>query len=134
MNGCNAREGDIPSLEVVLLELLLSAGAVSIYPPDRVRSGPPTILLAVNSCGGVHMAAALRPRHCPRAGRPRMALWYSRIVSACSRLKWGRGVPRPVWSPGVGQAAPTAMGGPMPALAAPKFDVGSSYRLAPEWG
>ena len=63
-----------------------------------------------------------------------MALWYSRIVSACSRLKWGQGVPRPVWSPGVGQAAPTAMGAQMPALAAPKFDVGSSYRLAPEWG
>ena len=63
-----------------------------------------------------------------------MAWWYSRIVSACSRLRWGQGVPRPVWSPGVGQAAPTGMGAQMPALAAPKFDVGSSYRLAPEWG
>ena len=40
----------------------------------------------------------------------------------------------PVWSPGVGQAAPTVVGTQVPTLVAPRFDVSSPYRLAPEWG
>jgi hypothetical protein len=40
----------------------------------------------------------------------------------------------PMWAQGVGQAAPTVVGAQMLAPMAPRFDVGSLSRLAPEWG
>jgi len=39
-----------------------------------------------------------------------------------------------MWAQGVGQAAPTVVGAQMLAPMAPRFDVGSLSRLAPEWG
>ena len=67
-----------------------------------------------------------------------MARGYARVVSACSltttEAKAGGPQARVVTRGGRGRRPPPAMGAQVPVLVAPRFDVDSSYRLAPEWG
>ena len=135
VNGCVATGEAIPGPEVVVRGLPLGAGAPSTYLPDPVRSGPPMILFAVSLSVGGHTAAEVRPSYCPRAVWPRMVWGYPRVVSACSRLKGGRGgVPHAHVGTRGGAGGPPVVGAQMLAPMAPRFDVGSLSRLAPEWG